>query len=47
MIPAQKQMHRSMEQKRELPNIPCTYGQSMRKEARIYNGEKTVFPIKC
>ena len=46
MILAKNQTHRSMEQNRELPNNPGTSGQSMTKEARIYNGEKTVFPIR-
>ena len=30
----------------ESPGIsPCTYGQSITKEARVYNGEKTVSSI--
>ena len=45
MVLAQKQTQRSMEQNREPRNKPHTYGQSMTKEARINNGEKTVSSI--
>ena len=44
MVLAQKQTHSSMEQNREPRNKP-TYLWSMTKEARIYNGEKTVSSI--
>ena len=46
MVLAQKQTHRSMEQDRMPRNKPTHYGHlSVTKEARIYNGEKTVSPI--
>ena len=44
MVLAQKQTHRSMEQNREPRNKP-TQLQSMTKEARIDNREKTVSSI--
>ena len=46
MVLAQKQTHRSVK-RLESPEInPCIYGQlTYEKEARIYNGEKTIFSI--
>ena len=46
MVLAQKQTHRSMEQNREPRNKP-TQLQSMTKEARIDNREKTVSLINA
>ena len=38
----QKQTYGSMEQNREPRNKPHMFSSSLNKEARIYNGEKTV-----
>ena len=42
---AQKQTYRSMKQDRKLRNKPMHL--SMTKEARRYNGEKTVFSVSA
>ena len=43
MVLAQRQKYRSMEQNRSPEINPRTYGTlSLTKEARIYNGEKTI-----
>ena len=47
MVLAQKQTHGSMERDRKPEINPCTYGQSMTKEARIYKRKGSLFDKLC